>query len=72
MNTISYSQYEWTDGMTVVPNKINDILIPFIVSLNTSDYNYNYNNSTNNWSTFTGDKINRQSNRHSYRFFGHN
>ena len=37
MITISFSQYEWTDGMTVVPNKIiiNDILIPFIVSSNT-------------------------------------
>ena len=23
---------------------------------------YNYNNSTNNWSTLTGDKINRQTN----------
>ena len=37
MITISFSQYEWTDGTTVVPNKIiiNDILIPFIVSSNT-------------------------------------
>ena len=37
MLIISFSQYEWTDGMTVVPNKIiiNDILIPLIVSLNT-------------------------------------
>ena len=37
MITISFSQYEWTDGMIVVPNKIiiNDILIPFIVSSNT-------------------------------------
>ena len=37
MITISFSQYEWTGGMTVVPNKIiiNDILIPFIVSSNT-------------------------------------
>ena len=30
-----------------------------------SDINdYNYNNSTNNWSTLTRDKINRQTNRH--------
>ena len=29
--------------------------------------NYNYNN-TNNWSTFTGNKINRQTNRHSNSF----
>ena len=37
MITISFSQYEWTNGMTMVPNKIiiNDILIPFIVSSNT-------------------------------------
>ena len=26
---------------------------------------YNYNSNTNNWSTLTGDKINRQTNRHS-------
>ena len=25
---------------------------------------YNYNNSTNNWNTITGDKINRQTERH--------
>ena len=25
---------------------------------------YNYNNSTNNWNTITGDKINRQIDRH--------
>ena len=25
---------------------------------------YNYNSNTNNWSTLTGDKINRQTNRH--------
>ena len=25
---------------------------------------YNYNNSTNNWNTITGDKINRQTDRH--------
>ena len=25
---------------------------------------YNYNNSTNNWNTLTGDKINRQTDRH--------
>ena len=37
MITISFSQYEWTDVMTVIPNKIiiNNILIPFIVSSNT-------------------------------------
>ena len=37
MITISFSQYEWTNSMTMVPNKIiiNDILIPFIVSSNT-------------------------------------
>ena len=34
-----------------------------------SDYDsdiddYNYNSNTNNWSTLTGDKINRQTNRH--------
>ena len=34
---ISFSQYEWTDSATEVPNKIiiNDILTPFIVSSNT-------------------------------------
>ena len=34
---ISFSQYEWTDSLTDVPNKIiiNDILTPFIVSSNT-------------------------------------
>ena len=34
---ISFSQYEWTDSVTEVPNKIiiNDILTPFIVSSNT-------------------------------------
>ena len=31
------------------------------------NYNYNYNN-TNNWSTYTGDKINRQTNRHNNSF----
>ena len=31
------------------------------------DNNYNYNN-TNNWSIFTGDKINRQTDRHSNSF----
>ena len=25
---------------------------------------YNYNSNTNNWSTLTGDKINRQTNKH--------
>ena len=30
--------------------------------------NYTYNNSTNNWSTLTGDKINQQTNRHSNSF----
>ena len=25
---------------------------------------YNYNNSTNNWNTITGDKLNRQTDRH--------
>ena len=33
----------------------------------TNDYNYNHNN-TNNWSTYTGDKINRQTNRHNNSF----
>ena len=34
---ISFSQYEWTDSVTEIPNKIiiNDILTPFIVSSNT-------------------------------------
>ena len=32
------------------------------------DYNYNYNNSTNNQRTLTGDKINRQTNRHNSNF----
>ena len=31
------------------------------------NYNYNYDN-TNNWSTYTGDKINRQTNRHNNSF----
>ena len=31
------------------------------------NYNYNYNNTTN-WSTFTGDKINRQTDRHNNNF----
>ena len=31
------------------------------------DY-YNYNSSTNNWSTLTGDKINRQTNKHNDSF----
>ena len=37
MLIISFSQYEWTDSATEVPNKIiiNDILTPFIVSSNT-------------------------------------
>ena len=37
MLIISFSQYEWTDSVTDVPNKIiiNDILTPVIVSLNT-------------------------------------
>ena len=34
----------------------------------TDDYNYNYNNSTNNQRTLTGDKINRQTNRHNNSF----
>ena len=29
---------------------------------------YNYNNSTNNWSTLTRDKINRQTDRHNNSF----
>ena len=29
---------------------------------------YNYNSKTNNWSTLTGDKINRQTNKHSDSF----
>ena len=29
---------------------------------------YNYNSKTNNWSTLTGDKINRQTNRHNNSF----
>ena len=33
----------------------------------TDDYNFNYNN-TNNWSTYTGDKINRQTDRHNNSF----
>ena len=28
------------------------------------NYNYNDNSSTNNWSILTGDKINRQTNKH--------
>ena len=38
------------------------------------DYNYNYNNNTinwnntNNWTTLTEDKINRQTNRHNSNF----
>ena len=37
MLTISFSQYEWTNSVTEVPNKIviSDILTPFIVSSNT-------------------------------------
>ena len=31
------------------------------------DY-YNYNSGTNNWSTLTGDKINRQTNKHNDSF----
>ena len=36
MLIISFSQYEWTESLTDVPNKIiiNDILTPFIVSSN--------------------------------------
>ena len=36
MLIISFSQYEWIDNLTDVPNKIiiNNILTPFIVSLN--------------------------------------
>ena len=30
--------------------------------------NYNYNNNTNNWSNFTEDKINRQTNKHNDSF----
>ena len=29
---------------------------------------YNYNGNTNNWSTFTDDKINRQTNKHNDSF----
>ena len=36
---------------------------------NMDDYNYNYNSSTNNWSTLTEDKTNRQTDRHSNSFF---
>ena len=32
------------------------------------NYNYNYNSSTNNWSILTGDKINRQTNKHNDSF----
>ncbi|XP_065617015.1 uncharacterized protein LOC136062170 [Quercus suber] len=32
------------------------------------DYNYNYNNNAKNWSLLTGDKINRQTNRHNNSF----
>ena len=37
MNAISFNQYEWTDSMIEVPNKIiiNDKVTPFIVSSNT-------------------------------------
>ena len=37
MLTISFSQYEWTDSLTDVLNKIiiNNIITPFIVSSNT-------------------------------------
>ena len=37
MLIISFSQYEWIDSLTNIPNKIiiNDILTPFIVSSNT-------------------------------------
>ena len=37
MLIISFSQYEWTNSVTDVPNKIiiNDILTPFIVTSNT-------------------------------------
>ena len=31
------SQYEWTDNLTDVPNKINDIFTPFIVISNIKD-----------------------------------
>ena len=31
------------------------------------NYNYNYDN-TNNWSTYIGDKINRQTDRHNFSF----
>ena len=31
---------------------------------------YNYNNSTNNWSTLTRDKINRQTDRHNNSLLG--
>ena len=34
--------------------------------------NYKYNSNTNNWSTLTGDKINRQTNKHNDSFFGQN
>ena len=32
------------------------------------DYYYNYNNNTYNWSTYTGDKINGQIDRHNNSF----
>ena len=33
------------------------------------NYNYNYNyDNTNNWSTYTGDKINKQTDRHNNSF----
>ena len=32
------------------------------------NYNYNYNYNTNNWRTYIGDKINRQTDRHNNSF----
>ena len=44
--------------------------LPIFYSYFDSDmYNYNYNyDNTNNWSTYTGDKINKQTDRHNNSF----
>ena len=39
------------------------IIIYIIIIINMDNYNYNYNN-INNWSTYIGDKINRQTDIH--------
>ena len=71
---MDYDNIDYDEGYSIRDidndwlNSNMDYEIDFDSDSNMIDYNYNYNSSTNNQSTLTEDKTNRQTGRHNNSF----